>query len=275
MIPGVNLVRRGSGIPLVAVHGNGVDHRLLLALDDCFAKSGEWERIHLDLPGFGETAPLDDAGGLPELARWLVEVIRDLVDEQPFALLANSMGGLLARHVVSVFAEQVIGLALIAPVVEPDASLRRLPAFEVLESDVEVLESLTPSDREEFAGMAVRQDAESWRAFRDHALPGIRAADQAAMDRLSQRYFLEERPEDVFNRFEGPTVIITGRQDHVVGFEDQFALLTHYPRASYVVIDGAGHNLHLERPAVAEAALRDWVQDLVRLHQGSSGSTWS
>ena len=63
MIPGVNLVRRGSGVPLVAVHGNGVDHRLLLALDDCFAQGGDWERIYLDLPGFGETAPLDDAGG--------------------------------------------------------------------------------------------------------------------------------------------------------------------------------------------------------------------
>ncbi|WP_443467212.1 alpha/beta fold hydrolase [Microbacterium sp. A196] len=265
----MNLVRRGSGVPLIAVHGNGVDHRLLLALDECFVESGDWERIYLDLPGFGETPPIDGAGGLPELARWLVDVIGDLVGERPFALLANSMGGLLARHVVSVLPRQVIGLALIAPAVEPDASLRRLPTFEVLETDAEVMDSLTPSDREEFAGMAVRQDAESWRAFRDHALPGIRAADEAAMVRLSQRYFLEERPEDVFDRFDGPTVIITGRQDHVVGFEDQFALLAHYPRASYVVIDGAGHNVHLEQPAVSEAALRDWARDVVRRHSGS------
>jgi len=268
VISSMNVVRRGSGVPLIAIHGNGVDHRLLLALDDCFAKSGDWERIYLDLPGFGQTAPLDGLGGIPELARWLVEVVGGLVGKRPFALLANSMGGLLARHVVSVFAEQVIGLALIAPVVEPDVSLRRLPAFVVPESDVELLESLTPSDCEEFAAMAVRQDAESWRAFRDHALPGLRAADQAAMDRLSQRYYLEERPEDVFNRFEGPTVIITGRQDHVVGFEDQFSLLAHYPRASYVVIDGAGHNVHLEQPAIAEAVLQAWAQDAVLTARG-------
>ncbi|MCQ9165850.1 MULTISPECIES: alpha/beta fold hydrolase [unclassified Arthrobacter] len=270
---GVNLVRRGSGVPLIAVHGNGVDHRLLLALDDCFAGDGDWERIYLDLPGFGETAPLDDVGGLPELAQWLVEMIRELVEEGPFALLANSMGGLLARHVVAALPDQVMGLALIAPAVEPDAALRRLPKFEVLECDAGVLDALTPADREEFAGIAVRQDDESWKAFRDHALPGIRAADQAAMDRLSRRYFLEERPEDVFNQFDGPTVIITGRQDHVVGFEDQFTLLMHYPRASYVVIDGAGHNVHLERPAVVEATLRDWAQDLMRQHKGSSTHT--
>lgn len=55
-------------------------------------------------------------------------------------------------------------------------------------------------------------------------------------------------------------MIITGRQDHVVGFEDQFALLAHYPRASYAVIDGAGHNVHLERPAVTETVLRAWAE---------------
>lgn len=228
------------------------------------AESGDWERIYVDLPGFGETPPIDDAGGLPELARWLVDVIGDLVGDRPFALLANSMGGILARHVASVLPRQIIGLALIAPAVEPDASLRRLPTFEVLESDAELMDSLTPSDREEFAGMAVRQDAESWRAFRDHALPGIRAADQAAMDRLSQRYFLEEQPEDALGRFDRPTVIITGRQDHVVGFEDQFALLAHYPRATYIAIDGAGHNVHLEQPEVVAAALRHWAEDVMQ-----------
>lgn len=261
---GANLVRRGSGVPLIAVHGNGVDHRLLLALDECFAESGDWERIYLDLPGFGETPPIDGAGGLPELAQWLVDVIGDLVGERPFALLANSMGGLLARHVVPVFPRQVIGLALIAPVVEPDVSLRRVPTFEVLETDAEMMDSLAPSDREEFAGMAVRQDAESWSAFRDHALPGIRAADRATMDRLSERYFLDPRPEDAFGRFDGPTVIITGRQDHVVGFEDQFALLAHYPRATYIAIHGAGHNVHLEQPEIVAAALRNWAEDAVQ-----------
>ena len=39
-----NVVRRGDGLPLVAVHGNGVDRRLLLALD------GAGHNVHLEQP---------------------------------------------------------------------------------------------------------------------------------------------------------------------------------------------------------------------------------
>ncbi|SCL13576.1 hypothetical protein [Micromonospora inyonensis] len=62
-----NVGRKGDGLPLVAIHGNGVDHPLLLALDDCPAEPGCGERIYLDLPGFGGTPPLDGTGGLPAL----------------------------------------------------------------------------------------------------------------------------------------------------------------------------------------------------------------
>lgn len=83
------LVRRGEGIPLIAIHGNGVDHKLLLALDDCLAASRLWERVYLDLPGFGGAQPLDGVGGLPELADWLVETVGELVGERPFDLVTH------------------------------------------------------------------------------------------------------------------------------------------------------------------------------------------
>lgn len=56
--PRPHVVRRGTGVPLVMVHGNGVDHRLLLELDEVFAAPGRWERIHVDLPGFGRSPAL-------------------------------------------------------------------------------------------------------------------------------------------------------------------------------------------------------------------------
>jgi pimeloyl-ACP methyl ester carboxylesterase len=262
--PAPHLVRRGEGIPLIAVHGNGVDHRLLLALDDCLAETGVWERLYLDLPGFGATPPLDGAGGLPELAAWLVDAVRDLVGEAPFALLANSLGGLLVRHVAAQLTGQVLGIALIAPVVDPAASHRQLPEFTVHARDEQLLGSLDPADRDEFTSVAVRQTEESWQAFRNHALPGIRAADPSAMGRLAERYVLGAVPEDATAGFDGPTVIITGRQDHVVGYRDQVELLTHYRRATFLALDGAGHNVHLEQPAAVEAALRDWSQRMRR-----------
>ena len=45
-----HVVRRGTGTPLVLVHGNGVDHRLLLPLDDALAEAGAVSYTHLTLP---------------------------------------------------------------------------------------------------------------------------------------------------------------------------------------------------------------------------------
>ncbi|TCI98821.1 alpha/beta hydrolase [Aeromicrobium sp. IC_218] len=247
VLPVPYVVRRGEGMPLVTLHGNGVDHRLLLGLDDVLAGTGPWERIYPDLAGFGRTPALEGAGGLPELADWVVAMVRDLVGERPFALLASSLGGLLARHVVAAMPQQVRGIALLAPVVDPVPSGRTLPPFRVLERDEELLASLDDADRVEFEGMTTRQVREVWDLFRDGVMPGVRTANAEAMARLWENYALAA-PEDSFAQpCEAPTLVVTGRQDHIVGYVDQLALLEHYPRATYLLLDAAGHNPQLER----------------------------
>jgi pimeloyl-ACP methyl ester carboxylesterase len=244
-------------VPLIAIHGNGVDHRLLLPLDDALATGG-WERIYVDLPGFGGTPPLANDGGLPDLAEWLRGAVDELVGDSSFGLLANSLGGVLARHVAASMPGRVLGMALIAPVVDPVVANRRLPERAVLERDGALLATLAPTDASDFAEMAVIQTRESWERFAAAALPGIRAANPDAMDRLARRYELDAVPEDVTPVIPGATLIVTGRQDHVVGYEDQLTLLSHYPRATVATIDRAGHNVHLEQPELVEALLRDW-----------------
>jgi pimeloyl-ACP methyl ester carboxylesterase len=49
--------------------------------------------------------------------------------------------------------------------------------------------------------------------------------------------------QDAETRFSGAVAVVTGRQDRVVGYADQFRALRHYPRATYSVLDGAGHYL--------------------------------
>ena len=171
--PRPHVVRRGSGTPLIAVHGNAVDHRLLLPLDEALAAAGGFERIYVDLPGFGETPALEDAGGLPELAAWLVEWIRSEVGERPFALLGNSLGGLFARHVAAEFGEQVRGLALLAPVVDPDEEKRDRDDLVVRERDEALLAELDEDEAEPFLTMSPRLTRDTWERFREHVLPGV------------------------------------------------------------------------------------------------------
>ena len=110
-----------DGLPVVFVHGMGVDHRSLMMLDEAFDGNDSIRRIYLDLPGFGRTPALpENACGLPEMADWLQTVIDGLVGKAtPFAMVGNSMGGALVREVLAREPRRVVGMALIAPVVDP------------------------------------------------------------------------------------------------------------------------------------------------------------
>ena len=56
--------------------------------------------------------------------------------------------------------------------------------------------------------------------------------------------------------------MITGRQDDAVGYEDQFDLLGSYPRMTYIALDRAGHNVHLDQPDVTRALVGEWLDKM-------------
>lgn len=248
-------MRRGTGDPLLLVHGNGVDHRLLLELDDAFASDeGAWERIYVDLPGFGRTTALGGTGGLADLADWLHTWVTEMVGETPFAVVGSSMGGLLAANLASRRPEHCLGLALLAPVIETRHGRRTRPGADVRE-DLALLASLDPADAEEYAAVAVDQGPDGWERFRRAALPGLRCGDREAARRLGAAYALSAPDPE---RFAFPVVVVAGRQDTIVGFEDQGAWARRAPRATFAELDRAGHNVHLDRPDAVRALLVDW-----------------
>ena len=259
--PQANVTRVGSGLPVVVAHGMGVDHRSLMMLDDWFPEGTE--RLYLDLPGHGRTPPLDGKGGLPEYAEWFADAIDDLVGEdRPFALVGNSMGGALARAAIALRPRRVVGVALIAPVVDPVMARRHVAEHVVDEPNPGLMHRLPLDQVLDFVRMGVNQSFDAWRRYQRFILPGIRAFDREAYARLEARYWLVHDPESVFGTFDGPALVVCGRRDQIVGYEDQKAILPHYPRARYAVIEKAGHNVYVDRPEQVGALLRDWADEL-------------
>lgn len=267
-VPVPYVLRRGAGTPLLFVHGNGVDHRMMLDLDDAFDETGGWERIYPDLPGFGRTPALEAPGGLPELADWLDLAVGELIGSAPFAVVGASLGGLLARELAARRKDQCLGLALLAPVVDPVHERRALPEPVVLAADPALVDSLDAADAAAYTELAVVQSPENWERFRRTVLPGLAAADEEAMERLGARYALPVLPDGRLAGFERPALTVAGRQDAVVGFEDQWALARRLPRASYAVLDRAGHNIQVDQPAVVRDLLRRWAADVAESAPG-------
>jgi pimeloyl-ACP methyl ester carboxylesterase len=62
---------------------------------------------------------------------------------------------------------------------------------------------------------------------------------------------------------------LTGHQDSDVGYRDQWKLLQNYPRATFAVLDGAGHGLAIEQARMFATMTEEWLQRL----RAASGRT--
>lgn len=248
----------GSGAPVVLLHGFGLDHRFLLPLDPAIRAAGDWRRLYLDLPGSGQT-PVGDVTSADDVVAAVVTTIRERLGAEPFAILGNSFGGMIARAVAHELRSQVLGLATLAGVFEPAHAARLVPERTVLHRDDAAVASLG-ADAAAFRELAVIESAAAVADFRQHVLPGIRDADEAALATIARDYAVSPVPEAGSAPFTRPSLHITARQDDVVGFRDAWATVEHYPRATFAVLDGAGHNVHLERPDLCAALVTDWLQ---------------
>jgi pimeloyl-ACP methyl ester carboxylesterase len=251
-------VEFGAGTPVLLLHGYTIDHRLMLPLEPVFAAREGWRRFYVDLPGSGQSPRLSGPVTADAMGEAVLRFIDTAIGDEPFAIVGISYGGQLARHVVAERGAQVLGTALIAPLVKPSGA-RVLPECEVITRDEALLDSLDQADRDIFTAIAVHQDEAGWQAFRDHVLPGIRAHHREDAAALLKAYMLSKIPEAVFGAHHGHHLLVTGRQDHLVGWRDQLELLDHYPRMTYAVVDAAGHNVHLDQPALVHGLLGGWL----------------
>lgn len=266
--PALHSTEHGSGVPVLALHGWTPDHRLMTGcLEPLFAGRPGYRRLYPDLPGMGRSPAPPSVASSDDVLAVIDAFVQDVIGTEPFLLVGESYGGYLARAVARSRARQVLGLALICPVgtaVEP--ADRVLPDRKVLREDPELFAGLDPQMAREFADVAVVQTAETLSRFRKEVLPGLEAADTAALARIRQHWTLSDRPEDG-PPFTRPALIVTGRQDGTVGYADQYALLPHYPRATFAVLDVAGHNLQIEQPALFDALMTDWLDRVAAEHQ--------
>lgn len=223
-----------------------------------------WRLVFLDLPWAEAAAVTATATSAVDVAAEVLADIDDHLGDEPFAVIGNSFGGMIARHVAHKRRDHILGIATLAGVVHPAHADRAVPERTVLHTERSVLEAADDA-RAAFEEVSVIQDAAAFRAFERYVLPGLRGADPAVMDRIAADYALDAVPEERHPEpFTAPALHLFGRQDDVVGYEDGLALRDHYPRGSFVVLDGAGHNVHLDQPGITAALIRDWLARIDR-----------
>lgn len=245
--------------PIVILHGAGTDHREMVGcLEPILQEAQEYRRVYPDSPGMGRTPAPESLTSADDVLDVLSEFVDQVSRGGPCLLVGHSAGGYFAAALAERLGARVAGLALLCPFVE---DLIDVPAHVVVhaEDGLDAVGTWSPAEEDAFASYFVVHTSATRERYRTWVAPGVRRADHEAMERIGARWRLsmERTFEPCPDR---PVLIIAGRQDSAVGYAAQWDLLASYPRATFAVLDRAGHALPHEQPEVVGALLREWLQ---------------
>jgi pimeloyl-ACP methyl ester carboxylesterase len=251
----------GEGIPVLMIHGFGIDHHVMIGcMEPVFRGRPGYKRIYFDLPGMGQTKATDAIVNTDQMLDAVIQFAEKVVPTGCFMVAGESYGGYLARGLVYRMADRLDGLLLICPVIVADKKKRTLPPRTVFSRDETLLADIEPGTRAFFERMLVLQDKRRWERFQEDILPGTEAEDRAFTKRLMETGYAFSFDVDRLERpFEKPSLLLAGRQDASVGWKDMLEIVDNYPHGTFAVLDRAGHGLEVEQQTVFECLVNEWL----------------
>lgn len=252
----------GQGRPVVLLHGWSLDHRHMVSdMEPVFQQRDGWQRLYPDLPGHGKSPAQPSITNQDDLLSVVLAFVDRVIPGRRFAVAGASAGAYLARGVVHHRGQQVDGLLLTVPLIVPDDAQRDLPAPITLVEDPALLSELQPQEAE-LLELAVVKSRKCLQTMVTDIVPAIEAGDGEFLDKIRSdpaRYGFSFDVDALPEPFAGPTTIIAGRQDSAVGYRDAWRLVENYPRATFVILDRAGHMLSVEQEGLFRALVSEWL----------------
>lgn len=248
----------GEGTPILMIHGWSPDHRLMKGcMEPVFkAMNKLWKRIYFDLPGMGKTKGEPWINGSDQMLEVILGFIDAIIPNKKFVLAGESYGGYLARAIIKKRPMAVDGLLLICPSAGQDG-VKEDAQFQIFKKDEALLDSLDKEDRDYFQSICVIQDERVWSRYKEEIIPGLKTADYSFLKKLKGQFSFNV--DELEQPFMKPTLMLVGRQDHLVGYRGLWHILDNYPRASYMLLDNAGHSLQIEQDILFTESVKEWL----------------
>jgi len=254
----------GEGKPVFCIHGWSLDHRMMSeCLEPVFCQIKGYRRIYIDLPGMGKTPSAKWIKNSDNTLEILIEFIHKVIGDENFLLVGESYGGHLAMGLINELNKMIDGVFLLCAMVASSEIVfkpEKLPQKEILRRSKQLGSENDNADIKSFLDFAVIATPEKFEKYKNAILSGVKIHDK---EFLSNYYNGDFNPEYegklrsiAFNK---PSCILTGRQDHCVGYLSAYEILERFPRATFAVLDCAGHNLQIDNEPVFIQMVKDWI----------------
>jgi pimeloyl-ACP methyl ester carboxylesterase len=238
--------RKGTGKPLVLVHGYPLDHtiwdKILPLLENNF------DIITPDLRGFGQSDVVESQYSIADMAADIAGLLDQLGIEKT-TIAGHSMGGYVSLAFARAYPERVLGLGLVASQAPADPPERKQgrydAAAEIMKTGVEpVAESmpakLTPDERVQafVRGLIAEQQP-----------TGLAGALKAMAER--------DDSTSALSGFKFPVAIVHGEVDELIPVQRAQEIKAAIPHAALMELSGVGHMPMMENPQMTATTLKN------------------
>lgn len=269
MIPTVH--RRGEGGPTLVCHpgGPGFSSRFF---GDLAGLGDHLQLVLVDPRGTGATPrPADGAYAIADYVGDVEELRVELGSER-LTLLGYSHGGVVAMAYAARHPDRVERLILLATLARFDAEQEEAmragmeersgePWYADAVAALEAEQAGGDFGDEELTALCEREFPLYFARFGDRERTFVEAVSEPVNADALNRWNTEEfasfdlRPE--LARVEAPTLVLAGARDFICGPQPAREIAAAIPAAELVVIEDAGHFVHVEQPeALREEVLR-------------------
>ena len=253
----------GEGRPIIMLHGWSVDHlHMVSTMEPLFKQRDGWKRIYLDLPGHGKTPGKDWINNQDMMLDVVLDFIDSIIPGQRLVLAGDSAGAYLARGVIHHRLESIDGVLLEVPLIIADDLKRHVPSHATLVADPVLVSSMDSAEAQGNFQYAVVQSQKVADFVRTKYSSAMETGEPAF------RSIISDHPENFAFSFDvdalpkpcpAPTLVVTGRQDCIVGYRDAWVILENYPRGTFAVLDRAGHFVEIEQVDLFHALAGEWL----------------
>lgn len=249
-MPDLSFTRKGEGRPLVLVHGYLGASAIWADQLACFSPFRDV--ICPDLSGFGESCGLTAPENIEGHARQVLALL-DQLGVETFDLLGHSMGGMIVQEMVRLSPERMGKLVLYGTGPKGVMPGR----FEsIAESRARLLADGVAKTAERIAATWFLHGTEA-EAFPLCRQLGHKASLQAALASLQAWQDWDGR--DHLQLVRCTTLVLWGSHDRSYGWSQPEALWRGIAGADLAVVPNCAHNVHLEKPAIFNALLTDFL----------------
>lgn len=256
---------------IIMVHGfRGTHHGLELVT----SKIKKHRVIIPDLPGFGESAPLENKiHSLETYVEWLADFIDGLnLDKKPI-LMGHSFGSIIVSHFAVKYSSKVRALILENPISDPalkgpKAIVTRLAMFyywlgfnlpdkighQILSSKM-VINLMSKI-------MGKSKDKKIQQYTKDQHLKHFSSFANRKFLNESYQTSINNNVGEVADKINLQTLIIAGEKDDITSVKSQIKVSKLFKNAKLVILKNTGHLTQYEKPNKVAKAIENFADQL-------------